>query len=189
MDQVGICNLALGWVGANPITSIDDASTTAELCRNNWDAVRDSVLEAREWTFAIKRASLAADATAPDYQWGLRYQLPSSCVRLLDADDGSGIADFEWVKEGEFILTNQAAPLRVRYVELVEDPLLWSPGFVMAMAYRLAFVICTPITENKGLQGDLWGLYQKALTEAARLDGMQGRSEHVRISALYQRRW
>jgi hypothetical protein len=189
MDQVAICNLALGWLGANPITSIDDASVTAELCKANWDAVRDVVLEAREWTFAIKRASLAADATAPEYYWGLRYQLPSTCVRVLDADDGSGYADFEWVKEGQYILTNQAAPLRIRYVERVEDTALWSAGFGMAMAYRLAFAICIALTENRSQQNDLWALFQKSLTEAARMDGMQGRSEHVRVGALHQRRW
>lgn len=189
MDQVGICNLALGWVGANPITALDDASTNAQLCSANWDAVRDSVLEAREWTFAVDRVELAADATAPAFQWGLRYQLPSTCVRVIEADDGSGYSDFEWVKEGRYLLTNQAAPLAIRYVKLVEDTALWSPGFAMAMAYRLAFSICIPINENRTLQGDLWSLYQKTLTEAGRLDGLQGRSEHVRQSALHQRRW
>ena len=189
MDQVGICNLALAQVGSNPITSIDDASTAAQLCKTNWDAVRDAVLEARAWTFAAQREQLAADSTAPAYGWSTRYQVPSTAVRVLEADDGTGYADFEWVVEGGFILTNQAAPLSVRYLKRVEDTALWSPGFTMAMAYRLAFVLVIPLTENRSLQSDLWSLYQKALTEAGRLDGMQGRSEHVRPSALVQRRF
>jgi hypothetical protein len=189
MDQVAICNLALGWVGSNPITSVDDASTTAELCKANWDAVRDAVLEAKAWTFAVERTSIAADATAPAYGYTLRYQVPSTLLRVLEVDDGSGHGDIEWVKEGQHLLTDQASPLYVRYLKRVEDTALWTPAFAMAVAYRLAFVLATPLTENRSLQSDLWTLYQKALKDAAHFDGMQGRAESTRVSELRYRRW
>lgn len=188
MNQVAICNLALGWLGANPITSIDDASVPAELCKANWDAIRDSVLEAHAWTFAVERGQLAADATAPAYGWGNRFQVPSTLIRILEADDGTGYADFEWVREGAYLLTDQPAPLYIRYVKRVEDPALWSAGFCMALAYRLAAALTVSITENRANHADLWKLYQATLLEAARMDGFQGRSERVRSSVIAQRR-
>ncbi len=189
MDQVGICNLALGWVGAKLITSIDDDATGAELCKANWDAVRDAVLEARAWTFAVERANLAADPVAPAYGWAARYQVPADRLRVLEADDGSGRADFEWQREGAYLVTDQAAPLYIRYLKRVEDPALWSPIFAIAMSYRLAVVLSVPLTENRSLQADLWKLYDQALREAATRDGMQGRSEQVRPSSLAARRF
>ena len=189
MDQVGICNLALGWLGASLITSVDDASTQAELCKANWDAVRDAVLEQREWTFAVARVDLAADAEAPAFGWTARYPLPAECIRVLTADDGSGYADFEWVREGGYILASQASPVFIRYLKRVEDPAQWSASFGMAMAYRLAATLAVPLSENRSAQGDLWALYQKSLDEAGRRDGMQGRSESVRSSSLAQKRW
>ncbi|MBK9446181.1 MAG: hypothetical protein IPO00_08835 [Betaproteobacteria bacterium] len=189
MDQVGICNLALGWLGATPIVSIADASTEAQLCAANWAAVRDAVLEAKAWTFATERTNLAADGVAPSYGFGVRYQVPSTLLRILEVDDGSGYGDLEWVREGAYLLTDQPAPLYIRFVKRVEDPALWSPGFVMAMSYRLAAVLTISLTENRASHADLWRLYVQALEDAARLDGMQGRAERQRQSVLTLRRY
>jgi hypothetical protein len=187
MDQVGICNLALGWLGVKPITAMDDATTEAELCDANWDAVRDATLEARQWTFAVERAQLAADASAPVSGWTARYQVPADCIRVLSADLGDDENDIQWQREGQFVVCDEASPIFIRYLKRVEDTLLWSAGFTMAMAHRLAATLSTPLTENRSLQADLWRLYAVALKEAAALDGMQGKPEQRRTSTLV--RW
>jgi len=189
VDQVGICNLALGWLGAQKITSIGDASVNAELCAANWDATRDAVLEARAWTFAVKRVQVAADATPPAYGWGARFLLPTDCIRVLEAGDGTTASDIEWQREEGYLVTDQASTLYVKYLARIEDTVQWTAGFVQAMAYRLAFALAMPITENAGLQSALWALYAKVLQDAGARDGMQGRSEKRPESTLTYRRF
>jgi hypothetical protein len=184
MDQVGICNLALGWLGVKPITAMDDATTEAELCDANWDVVRDAVLEARQWTFAVERAQLAADASAPISGWTARYQVPADCIRVLSADLGDDTNEIDWQREGQFVVCDEASPIFIRYLKRVEDTLLWSPSFCLAMACRLALVLVVPLVENRALQADLWKLYAQAIRDASALDGMQGRSTQRQTSTL-----
>jgi len=189
MNQVGICNMALGWLGATAITSLTDVSTNAELCSANWDAAMDAVLEAKEWTWAVKRDSLTVAGGAPAWGYSRRYQLPSDVVRVLQAGDGQLESNIEWVREGAYLLTDYEGPLQIRYVSRITDPTIWSAGFVVAMALRLAAHMSIALTENRSREGDLWQLYERQLLKGGALDGMQGRSERRRMSAIVSRRW
>ena len=186
MDPVGICNLALGWVGAKRITALDDPSVAAELCSANFDAVRDAVLEARAWTFATQRFTIAADGAPPAFGYPYRHLLPAEVLRVLACDDGSDAWDLMWVREGQYILDELSGELFVRAIMRIEDVALWSPGFCQAVAYRLASVLVVPLSENRSLQADLVQLYVKALRDAAALDGSQGRSEVLRPSSRFR---
>ena len=48
VSEVSISNQALGWLGANPITSLDENGAAAALCRNNYDHCRDGLLTGSE---------------------------------------------------------------------------------------------------------------------------------------------
>lgn len=189
MDVVGLCNAALGLVGANAITALTDQTTNAELCTRLYPICRDEVLEAREWSFAIDRAALAADGAAPAFGYSRRFAVPSTALRVLTAGEYGLHSGVEWVREGAFLLSDQEAPLRVRLLVRVEDPGLWSPGFTMALTYRLASALATPITENRAQQDDLFALYLKELKSAALLDGMQGTPVQKPASGIASRRW
>ena len=53
--ETEICNIALGYLGANRITSLDieEDSTEHLLCSENYEILRDAVLEEREWTLQL----------------------------------------------------------------------------------------------------------------------------------------
>lgn len=184
MDVVGVCNAALGLVGATSIASLTDSSTNADLCNRMFAICRDAVLEDREWTFAVERLSIAADADAPAYGWTKRYLVPSTVLRVLNADDGSDMNDVEWVREGAYILTDQGSPLKMRALLRVEDPAKWSPGFTLALTYRLACALAGPLTENRAKEESLFNLYRVALKAAATSDSMQGRSQSLGPSPI-----
>jgi hypothetical protein len=187
VDVVGLCNAALGLVGAGAITSLSDASTPAELCTLLYPICRDSVLEEREWTFAVERRHLALDGTAPDHGWTKRYLIPSGTLRVLDLDDGYD--DTKWVREGQYIVCDEDGPIHVRLLTRVEDPALWSPGFTMALTYRLASALAGPLTENRSKEESLYTQYKAALRSAAANDGMQGRSQVLAASPIARARW
>jgi hypothetical protein len=177
VDPVSICNLALGWLGAQLINTLDDESTEARLCKANFDLVRDAVLEAKAWTFATKRYVLAPDAGAPEFGWSKRFPLPPEVVRVLRCDAPRGDGRLPWAREGAFILADDTDVLHLAAIVRVEDAAQWSPAFGNAVAARLAAELAVPLSENRSLQADLWSLYERKLKQAGTLDGMQGRAE------------
>lgn len=192
-STVEICNLALGWLGINLITSLDDVSVEAGLCKANYPLLRDAVLEARAWTFASKRITLAPTtgglSTQEQFGYANRFTLPSNTIRVLQAGENPDFTDrIQWLKERDEILSN-AGILYIRYVFREEDPQKFSSAFVQCLAARLAADLCVPLTENRGLQADLWKLYDSKLLDAAATDGLQGRQEPLRSDALLRPRY
>lgn len=185
MDSpVAICNAALGWVGEQPISALDEEaaaeSVAAQLCFQNYGAAVRAVLEERAWTFATGWEELAPAAAAPaSPEFSKQFLLPPQVLRVLQCDDGSGTFDLEWKREGQYILAD-CATLRVRAIRLVEDPKLWTGNFALAVAYRLASVLAIPLAENRALQADLVQLYRAQVAQAGALDATQGRREPQR---------
>jgi hypothetical protein len=191
-DPVSICNLALGWVGQPPITSLDtdeDESDAARLCAQNYAPSVAVALEEAAPSFATWWDDIAPAAAAPrSPEFGKQFPLPADVLRVLKCDDGSGSFDLEWRREGQFILAD-CATLKVRSIHLLEDPKRWSPAFALAVAYRVGSLIAIPLTENRQLQGDLTQLYLAQVRKAAALDGTQGRREPARPSPIARARW
>lgn len=189
MTPVDLANLALGWLGEPRIVSFEDPSKNAGILKAAFPAIRDAVLEARDWTFATERFDLAPDAALPAFGYAARFALPGSVLRVVSCEVLEG-SDLEWVREGAFILTRDAAPrLFVKGIVRVEDSSLWSPGFAQALAARLAADLCVPLTENRAVGADLWALYERKLKDAAANDGRQGRSQQLtRASSITRRR-
>jgi hypothetical protein len=81
-SKVKICNLALSKLGArNKIEDIEEATAEAEACNMWYDLALETALEAFDWSFARKRASLAPSAfDPPEGVWAFRYQWPNDCV-------------------------------------------------------------------------------------------------------------
>ena len=186
MDKVALCNLALSALGDDTISTLTDASTLAELCSTNFDAVRDAVLGERAWRFATVRRQLAADATAPAWGAAHRYALPKTVIQVLEASDGTHPLP-DWRREGGFVLTDQAGPIYIRSVEQIEDVSLWPPGFCQAVAARLAAVLAVPVTESRPLAEQLWKLYRMRLSEAGTADALQGVHGSTRTNTV--NRW
>lgn len=180
MSEVSICNQAITWLGGTTIISLLDDSQEAKLCNANYDAVRDAVLEAHNWTFAIQRFNLAASATPPQFGYAAAYPLPSTALRVIDVNKLS----FEdptrtWVVEDGSILTDDSY-CKCRCVVQVTDTAKFSPLFTQALAARLAADLAIPLTQSRSLQQDMWTLYTAKLKEAATIDGLQGRSRKLR---------
>jgi len=217
VDPVSVANLALGWLGSPPVIAIDgsDESAAGQLLFQQFERLRDSVTEDRDWTFATARLQLAADKDAPAFGYTSRFLVPGHVLRVItcalaspvgsiDAFAASmigassaDVAQVDWVKEGPYILAGSAAAgqgglpipaVNVKAIVKAPDPGIWSPCFEQALAARIAADLCIAITENRGLQADLWKLYQEKLRAAASNDGRQGRSQRRTSNTLALRR-
>jgi hypothetical protein len=184
ISEISIVNQALTWLGQKPIISFADQSTTAEWMRNNYSFLRDAVLEERSWTFAtVKATTPVADVSVfggmydhpkqPNWLWISRVWKNVSA-----RDPNNWEMDKTWRVEGEFIVSAYPT-IYMMGVQRVSDTGKFSLLFVQALAARLAADAAVPLTENRQLQVDLWGLYQDKLLAAAARDGQQGGNDVI----------
>ena len=206
--QTEICNLALGWIGGNRISSLDveEDSTEWLLCSENFDGLRDAVLEEREWTFAVKRAILSPDTEEMVFGSEKKFVKPPDSLRILTVHDRSvtrpqpvtspqvasrGVHEIPqlegWQVEGDFIIGN-ADTIFVRYNRRVIETGSFSASFVQCLAQRIAAELALPITESKTLWDRMWSAYAAKVSAGAVADGIQGRTRRIRSQALIRRR-
>lgn len=183
MTEIEICNLALGAVGAEKISDLNDASVEANECKIWYPLARDAVLEDRLWSFAKTKFEATRLLTAPAFDWAYAYQIPASVLRIHGVDDGTGRWEVPFEKVGRELHTD-AESLRVVAVQRVTDTSIFSPNFCVALAARLAAELAVPLRESRSLMVDNLALYRDKLKEATATDGAQGRTERTRSSRL-----
>jgi hypothetical protein len=193
MTDVEIVNLALSDCGVNPIQALSDDTAEGRQAKAKYGAIRDAVLEAREWTFAKQRLLLVQDAVAPAFGYTYQYTIPSNVIRVIRVYNNSGtltgtqaVVD-DWVREGFRILTNDASPIYAEVLVRVAEG-EFSPGMALALAARLTSAFAIPLTENRQLAKDFADKYELFLKDAGAMDGSQGRTQQLRPPALPGRR-
>lgn len=176
-SAVDICNLALQRLGAKTITSLSDDSTAARECNRVYEHARDSELRAHPWSFARKRAQLAADSTAPAFGYSARYQLPSDFLRLLpqngqNPNDGSTPQNDLQIESG-YILTNDGAPLNIVYIRQVTDPNDFDQLFTDLLVSRIARDLAEKITQSNQKISNAQTIYNEMKAEAKRINAFE----------------
>ncbi len=187
LSQVQIVNLALTKLGQDRLISINDDVEQGRVMRSLWDMTRDTVLASHPWKFAIKRTSLPALAAAPEgADWTLQYALPEPCLRLVQVGEHAALFYNPTVEafalEGGAILTNEAAPLFVRYVQRVENTGLWPVLFGRVVAMQLAADACEKITTSSSKFNDCALAYTNAIREAKRQSAIERPPQAYAIS-------
>lgn len=191
LTQIGVMNMALDYLRQQNITAVTDDTAEAKWLGRNYAVVRDGLLRAHPWNFAIKRASIAADATNPSFGWDYAYTPPSDWLKILPLTylgqrNGQPIP---YEMEGNKILTNWEAPLLVRYVARVTDEGAWDVLFADALAVTLAYRMAHWMTGKQSLMQALGAQLQQTLAVARLNDALEGTPEAIYddeiISARY----
>lgn len=179
---IEIANAALTKLGAARITSLSDDVKAAREVNARFEALRDDELRAHRWQFSIKRASLAALTTTPAFGYTYQYALPSDCLRIDMVNDTfpSVVMDnyisselIDYVVEGNLILTDIGAPLKLRYLAQITDPNAWDVSFREALACRIAAEVCEALTQSPQKRQLAWTEYQQAITRAVRSNAIE----------------
>ncbi len=196
-DQVGIVNLALTKLGAKAINSISSDIESARVASVIYEAVRDAELQANPWKFALRRASLAASANTPAFGYDLQYIVPADFLRLYEineypvmfptSDPLFAIESHE--DDGKVIVTNETAPLKIRYVARIENEAMFDPLFVMSFACRLAVEMSDRLTEHQGKKQLVIAEYRESIALAKRIDAIQAPPQPYPESAWIQSRY
>ena len=191
-SKTEICNLAVGWLGGNRITSVDDdASKEARLCRANYDLSRQAVLEEREWTFAVKRAQLTPLAETPLFGYQYKFLLPPDLLLVLNAydpaDQRKRPAGISYVREENHIHCD-LQKVNIRYIMDLENTKQFPGLFTQTLASHIASNIAIPLTENNKQFEKMRIMYEDNLNRASTSDGMQGSNDRIETSQLEKSR-
>lgn len=178
---VSICNKGLGWVGGNRILTLDDGTTEANLCKDNFDSIRDALLEDFDWSFAIDREKWPAASEAPAFGFGKKFPIPHYALRVIAVTVGG--KDVDWRVEGNYVLVDEAE-IEALFIRQITDPNALSPLFREALAARLAADFAIPLAKSRSLQEDLWNLFDAKLSEALNVDSMQGSQRKIKSTRL-----
>lgn len=178
-----IFNRALIKLGVNTVAAPDDPSEQARKCSAVYSSLLKAELRKNPWTFAITRAQLPALGDTPAFGWKYAYQLPAGFIRVVQIGEYWDFAQIRvatdqpqvpYTLEGRTILTDYGAPLRLRFVQNVEDDTeSWDYLFTEAFSCRLAMEVCESLTKNQNKLTNMIRLYKDAIAEARRLNAIE----------------
>jgi hypothetical protein len=187
-SNVAIANLALTKLGDLRILNLTDNTKPAREVNAVFDMTRDYLQRRFSWRFCIKRANLAADTTVPLWDWSYQYQIPTDCMRILqvgqwypspDLSDLISTGGQEYVLEGKYILSNQAGPLKLRYLSRVTDPVQFDAAFDMAFSAYLAYILAEPLTASAEQKQMAYNDYRNAIKDAVIANAIENPPESL----------
>lgn len=179
---IQVANRALTKLGSARITSLSDDVKAARSISSCFEDIRDDELRAHRWQFSMKRTTLAALADAPVFGYTYQYALPSDFLRLdmindeypsAVMDNYIGAETQEYMIEGNVILTDIEAPLKLRYISRIEDPNAWDVNFREAMASRLAAELAEDLTQSDTKKQNAAKDYDRAIRQAVRTNSIE----------------
>jgi len=151
LSETGICNMALGRIGAKRIVKIEDStenSVEAIQCRLHYSQTRDALIRSHYWRMARARATLSQNTTDPEFEWNFAYDLPVDFLRMKKPWDGfmpgSTDQEYSYSAEGTQLLSDQTT-LQIQYIKRVTDPPSFDPLFVEVFVLTLAIKMIMPL--------------------------------------------
>ena len=184
-SDIDVINAGLSKLGEQSLLAISDPSPAGRLASRTYADIRDSLFEEYPWSFATKRASLAAEEAAPEWGFARSFPLPADLLRLLDLNNNG---DADWRNEGQKIVTDIAAPLQIRYVARVPVDTM-TPTFKEALASRLAMEWAEPLSQTTSVAQSMSTLYRNKLQVARVADGQTDRQKVIDAPSFVDARY
>ncbi len=173
--ETEIATAALLKIGEKPISLLSE-SVIADA---TFAIHRDALIRAHPWNFAMRRDSLAADATAPTWEFDYAYTRPAApryCLRVVKLNNPN---DYAWKVEGRKIVTDLGAPLEIVHLWRVEDPYQWDSMFVETMIAKLAMEWAESLVKDPELVEKLTKEFEKKIGNSFGVDGQEGTTEPI----------
>lgn len=193
-SEVEIVNSALVKIGEAPVVSLTEDREQARVASRQYPLKRDELLRRYRWNFAIKRATLAPDATKPAFGYQNRFLMPSTCLRVIGLYDDAELkrnytaTRKSWKVEGRYILSDTDV-LRIFYLDRITDPTQFDPMFVEALAWLLAYDIAYALSSGPALIDRALRGFSETIKDAKRADAVEGTPEHIEASEWTDSRW
>jgi hypothetical protein len=175
-SKIDLCSLALLKIGANSIASFEEGTAEAEVAANLYPSVRDALISAHPWNFALAQQTLAKLAIAPVADFTHAFQLPPDCLRVLSAGaEGRGRGLDYRITERHLHTNAEIVVLTYLYRPKETD---FPPFFDMALIARLAAEFCIPLTDSTSRWEGLRKHSEEEFRRAKRIDSYEDAVPH-----------
>lgn len=172
--KIGIVNRGLQLLGIQQISSLSDNSRGAKAMAAAYDPIFLAALRENTWNFSIKRANIAADATAPIFGKAKSYPCPGDFLFLAPEEPTYNQPNRrDWNIEGSNIISDDASPLHVRYVSSNITESAFDVLFAEALSYMLALATCEELTNSNTKQAALEGKLNDILNRAKKRNAIE----------------
>jgi len=174
--EIEVVNMGIALLEEAPISALSDNNKVARLATIHYAQTRKAEIVRHPWGFAITKASVTGtDLATGDGTLNWSYTVPAAALRVLPLTyDGepNGIP-ISWRREGTVILSDQATPRVIRYIQDRTDPNTWAPQFVDVVATALAVKLALALTHKSGMVEMARGAYLEAVSEARRVNAFE----------------
>lgn len=194
-SAVEICNLSLDTLKQAPATDISSPTTNIEtICARHYDQTRREVIRKHPWNFAIKRASLTKDATAPTFGYSQAYNLPSDYIRLVTIGDDSidNLRDRYEIENGQILGsdldTATADTINIRYLYDVTDVSKFDSLFIKTLYLQLAINMGSKFSVSAALIKAVKEELSQTAPWAMAVDGQERTPKRIQNSRLLNAR-
>jgi hypothetical protein len=175
-SDIAVANYALQKLGADRVESFDQNHPNARSVKAVFDTIKRAELRRYTWGFATRRAILAKDTAQTLWGTHNRFTTPTGFIRLIFDDETGQRTD--WALESDatdtlFIITDDEAPLYIKYIHEVKAANLYDPLFENAFATKMAFEMCEEVTGSGGRKASLKDDYKTAIAEAKRVGSIE----------------
>ena len=145
-----ICNKALVLVGANIITSFDEATTESTVAGQLYESTLEAMLTRIRWRFATKQLQLSYQATAPLGRFKSAYQLPADALSIHTVTVNDNVIAFDRYGDKIFADTGSNDTLICDYTFQTSEAEFPS-YFKQCMVFELASLFAGAIARNDNL--------------------------------------
>ena len=186
-SSVDIAARALTLIGANPISSFDDASTEATVANNMYEDVARASLCMARWRFATNQQVLNLLANEPTGRFDQAYQLPSSLLMLHALTVNDLVVDYTVYGDKVFSDSTTADVLIADYTfRATEDN--FPSYFSLALEYALASIFATSIARDDSLMAVIEKKAEQLMAKARNIDAQQQTTRRMSTSRFVTNR-
>jgi len=173
-SDVAICNLSLDLVKENPITSLSSPQDkVSSLCARWYPVVREMVLSAYNWNFALKSRAIQRGGTPEVSGYADYYPFPNDYLKLR-AIGNPGIPlsqrDFEVQGNNLFYDNGGGASLDIWYTRNETDVTVYPALFIALLSHRLALILGKKLTARPATMADIKADLKDILLQARGTD-------------------
>lgn len=178
-----VINDALSEIGVPPISDPNEPSEQGRRGLALYPRIVRTEFRRHAWNFALTRTTLAETGVAPTWGYKYAFNLPVNHLRLWQFNDiyvEALLDDYvneelaPYAIEGRQILSDYAAPLKIRYIQdMQNDVTSWDSMFRDVVAVKLAAKLEPSLVKNTSRRQLLEQQYDKLLRDAKRCNAIE----------------
>ena len=184
---IDICARALVLIGAEPITSFDDATTEALVAESLYEDVVRANLTQMRWRFATKQAELNRLTALPTARFDSAYQLPTDFLLANALVVGTSLLEYEIYGDKIYTNVSESSSVVLDYIYRADET-DWPSFFTLAMQYAMASVFAGSIARDPSLIEMMELKYDIHIRKARSADSQQSTANKLVTSRFITER-